>query len=217
MGEVSTTGWRHYYLVALALKETLPFLLLLSLALALAWRRPEWLDDAALVLPAALILLAFSLARLQIGVRYVLPAIPFLAVFAAGLWRDRRPALRGVVVALAAWHVVAAARACPDFIPYFNELAGGSENGYRYLGDSNLDWGQNVSEATAYAREHGLALEPEILPASGGVVVSATRLQGIYEPEKYRVLREEYDPVGHVGYAYLVYDLARNRRAPRAP
>jgi hypothetical protein len=146
-----------------------------------------------------------------------MPALPFLAVFAAGLYRSAGPALRLVVVALAAWHVVAAARACPYFIPYFNELAGGSANGYRYLGDSNLDWGQNLSEAQAYARAHGLALEPEVLPASGGVIVSATQLQGIYEPEKYRVLREEYDPVGHVGYAYLVYDLARNRRTPRAP
>jgi hypothetical protein len=217
MGEVSATGWRHYYLVALALKETLPFLMLLSLALLLAWRRQEWLDDLALLVPAALVLVAFSVARLQIGVRYVLPALPFLAVFAAGLLRGARPPLRLAVAALAAWHVFAAARACPYFIPYFNELAGGSANGYRFLGDSNLDWGQNESQAQVYAREHGLALDPEALPVTGRVVVSASRLQGTYDPDRYRVLREEYDPVGHVGYAYLVYDLARNRRPPRAP
>jgi 4-amino-4-deoxy-L-arabinose transferase-like glycosyltransferase len=217
MGEVSSRGFRRYYVVALGLKETLPLLLLLLLALALAWRREEWLDDAAILVPAALVLVAFSLARLQIGVRYVLPAIPFLAMFAAGLWRDARATLRLAVVALAAWHVVAAARACPYFIPYFNELAGGSANGYRYLGDSNLDWGQNQSEAEVYARDRGLPLDPDVLPAAGGVVVSATRLQGTFEPDRYRVLREEYDPVGNVGYAYLVYDLDQNRRALRAP
>lgn len=217
MGEVSSTGWRHYFLVALALKETLPFLLLLAVSLVLVWRREEWLDDLALLVPAAFVLVAFSLGRVQIGVRYVLPALPFLAVFAAGLYRRARPAGRLAVVALAAWHVVAAVRACPRFIPYFNELAGGSQNGYRYLGDSNLDWGQNHSEAAAFARAHGLPLEPQPLPASGGVIVSATRLQGTFDRETYRVLREEYDPVGHVGYAYLIYDLGRNRRAPRAP
>jgi 4-amino-4-deoxy-L-arabinose transferase-like glycosyltransferase len=220
LGEVSRTGWRHYYLVALAVKESVPFLILLLVSLALAWRREELADDLALLIPVGLVLLAFSLGHLQIGVRYVLPALPFLAVFACGLYRRVGTASRAAFVALVAWHGITAVRACPHYIPYFNELVGGPANGYRYLGDSNLDWGQNDSEARAFAAAHGLVLNPRPVPASGGLVVSATRVQGIAARDRqtYRVLREEYDPVGHVGYAYLIYDLSRNRRLPaRAP
>jgi len=213
-GEVSRTGWRHYFLVALALKETVPFLILLAVSLARAWRRGRRLDDLALLLPAGLFFVAFSLGGVQIGVRYVLPALPFVAVLAAGLVRDLRPVGRAAVLVLVAWHAMSAVRACPHFIAYFNELAGGPENGYRYLGDSNLDWGQNRSQAQVFAWANRLPFEPPALPASGRLVVSATRLQGTFDRETYRVLREQYDPVGHVGYAYLVYDLARNRRRP---
>ncbi|HFC11246.1 MAG TPA: hypothetical protein ENJ56_00275, partial [Anaerolineae bacterium] len=32
----------------------------------------------------------------------------------------------------------------PDFLAYFNLLAGGADNGWKLLGDSNLDWGQDL-------------------------------------------------------------------------
>ena len=41
------------------------------------------------------------------------------------------------------------------------------------------------------------------------------RLVGIGDPETYRVLREQYEPVGNVGYNWLIYDLARKRGSAR--
>lgn len=214
LGEVSRTGWPHYFVVALILKETLPFLGLLAFSLLVGWRRQELFDDLCLVLPALLFFAAFSAGRVQMGIRYVLPALPLLAVFMSGAVRSGRPRLKAAASILVAWHALASVRACPSYIAYFNELAGGSGNGYRYLGDSNLDWGQDRSQAVAFAHRNGFAFEPAVLPASGGVVVSASRLQGIPDRDTYRVLRDQYDPVGNVGYAYLVYDLGRPR--PRA-
>ncbi len=43
----------------------------------------------------------------------------------------------------------------PDYLAYFNELAGGSSNGYRWLVDSNLDWGQDLPGLQRYVEEHG--------------------------------------------------------------
>jgi 4-amino-4-deoxy-L-arabinose transferase-like glycosyltransferase len=217
LGEVSRTGWAHYFVVALALKETLPFLVLLAFSLLFGWRRREVFDDLCLVLPALLFFAAFSMGRVQMGIRYVLPALPLLAVFMSGVARSGRPALKAAAIILIAWHAVASVRACPSYIAYFNELAGGPGNGYKYLGDSNLDWGQNRSQALAFAHRNGFVFEPAVLPASGVVVVSASRLQGIPDRDTYRVLRERYDPVGNVGYAYLVYDLGRERRQAETP
>jgi len=43
---------------------------------------------------------------------------------------------------LGVWYVVGTLSVFPHYLAYFNELVGGPRNGYRYLVDSNLDWGQ---------------------------------------------------------------------------
>ena len=214
MGELRATGWWYYFLAALLLKETIPFLLLLAASLiAFPWRRAGR-EELLLLLPPILFFACFSLGKVQIGIRYVLPAFPFLAIFASSLARLRGRRARPVLAVLLAWHAAAAVVACPDFIAYFNELAGGPENGYRWLADSNLDWGQNRTRMEAYALQHHIPVEPDVLPGAGLVVVRVNRLVGIGDPETYRVLREDYDPVGNVGYNWLIYDLGRKRAVP---
>jgi 4-amino-4-deoxy-L-arabinose transferase-like glycosyltransferase len=214
MGEVSREGWWQYFLVALAVKETIPCLLLLVASLiAFRWKQAGR-EELLLLLPAVLFFGAFSLGRAQIGIRYVLPAFPFLFIFASSLARLRARWSRIAAFVLLAAHAAAAVRARPDFIAYFNELAGGPANGYRWLADSNLDWGQNVTRMRAYARERGIAIEPDVLPATGLVAVRVNRLVGLGDPETYRMLREQYEPVDNVGYNWLIYDLARKRSGP---
>ena len=214
MGQLSRNGWWYYFLVALAVKETIPCLLLLVVGLmAFRWKQAGR-KELLLLLPALLFFVVFSLGRVQIGIRYVLPAFPMLFVFASSLARLQQRWTRVAVGILLAAHAAASLRASPDFIAYFNEIAGGSRNGYRWLADSNLDWGQNRTRVQAYAREHGIQVEPDVLPPNGVVVVRANRLVGIGDPETYRVLREQYDPVGNVGYNWLIYDLAKKRAAP---
>jgi 4-amino-4-deoxy-L-arabinose transferase-like glycosyltransferase len=213
MGELSRTGWWYYFLVALAVKETIPCLALLAASLAaFPWKRAGR-EELLLLLPAALFFAVFSLGRVQIGIRYVLPALPLLFIFASSLARDRTRRGGIVIGLLAAAHAASAARASPDFIAYFNELVGGPASGYRWLADSNLDWGQNRTRVQAYARQRGIAIEPDVLPATGLVIVRVNRLVGLGDAESYRLLREQYEPVGNVGYNWLVYDLARRRGA----
>jgi hypothetical protein len=52
--------------------------------------------------------------------------------------------------------VSAAAAAWPHYLAYFNEFAGGSANGYRYLVDSNLDWGQDLKGLKAFMDRRGI-------------------------------------------------------------
>jgi 4-amino-4-deoxy-L-arabinose transferase-like glycosyltransferase len=218
MGEVSSRGSRWYYLVALALKETLPFLLLLAAAfVSLRWSALSWRDEAVLLLPPLLFFVVFSLGSVQIGVRYVLPALPFLFVFCARLLRAPFARVRFLQPALAgllAGHALATLRGGPDYLAYFNVLAGGPAGGWRYLGDSNLDWGQNRTRAEEYARRTGAAFEPLLLPAHGRVVLSTNRVQGFMDPPRYRLLRDEYAPSERVGWNWFVYDLDRDRRFP---
>lgn len=43
---------------------------------------------------------------------------------------------------------------CPYFIPYFNEIAGGSGNAYKYFSDSSVDWGQDLVRLHQYVEDH---------------------------------------------------------------
>jgi hypothetical protein len=44
-------------------------------------------------------------------------------------------------------------QACPDYLAYFNEPAGGAEGGRHVLGDSNLDWGQDLPALASWMDE----------------------------------------------------------------
>ena len=44
--------------------------------------------------------------------------------------------------------------AYPNYLPFFNLLAGGSRGGLRLLSDSNLDWGQDLPLLAAWQRSH---------------------------------------------------------------
>jgi hypothetical protein len=56
-------------------------------------------------------------------------------------------------------------RVHPNYLGYFNELAGGPSGGWRYLVDSNLDWGQDLRALKQWMDDHGVA--PAVRDASG--------------------------------------------------
>ncbi|HWP65040.1 MAG TPA: glycosyltransferase family 39 protein [Candidatus Limnocylindria bacterium] len=159
-GEWSQTGWWHYYLVALVLKTPLATLVLLLGGLGvMAARRFRGRGDLWVLLPPLVLLyiLSFHYGK-NYGIRYLLPAFPFLLLI-AGTAVDallRRGLLgRAVVGALVAWQVAASLLAAPHHLAYFNELVGGPEAGRRYLLDSNVDWGQDLGALAAYLRARG--------------------------------------------------------------
>ncbi len=54
------------------------------------------------------------------------------------------------------WQACSALSIQPYYLAYFNELVGGPENGYRYLVDSNLDWGQDLPALRDYMTAQGV-------------------------------------------------------------
>ena len=160
LGELSDTGWRSYYLVAFAVKNTPGFLVALALAAAIGltqWRCRgvawHWL------LPAVILFVAVSIGRIDIGERYLLPVYPYAILLAASAvprilsWRGGGLVLAGVL----AFHAVPSLLVMPrGYLTYFNVLAGGPDHGHRVLADSNLDWGQDLPRLKAWMERKGL-------------------------------------------------------------
>ncbi len=154
MGQTRPAGHPLYFVAALALKIpiTLQLLLLAGLAAGLA-RRATRSTVWFLALPPAIYVTAASLSTLQLGVRLVLPALPFgllIAGFAVRwLLESRRPVLMGVVAAAVALESLPA---YPSGIGFVNRWAGTPHQAVRYIGDSNLDWGQGLPELSEFVR-----------------------------------------------------------------
>ena len=167
LGELSDTGWRSYYLVAFAVKNTPGFLLALAAAAVLAWRTRAVRTPAAgrvspawhWLVPAVLVFAAVSFGRIDIGERYLLPVYPYAILLAASAVPPVRAWPRGGVVLLAvlALHAVPSLLSAPrGYLTYFNALAGGAGGGHRVLVDSNLDWGQDLPRLEQWMAKNGL-------------------------------------------------------------
>jgi 4-amino-4-deoxy-L-arabinose transferase-like glycosyltransferase len=164
MGMYAKKGWWYYFPVAFALKSTLPFLFL-SLA-SLVWATDQTIrkrDRRFLIflVPFAIYTVFVMLSPINIGVRYYLPAYPFLFILGGALL-DRVIRAKGsagraglaATIVLLVWTGVEAARSYPHYMSYMNQVASGRPHWW-YLSDSNVEWGDDVKELAAYLRARG--------------------------------------------------------------
>ena len=156
-GHFSSHGFPSYFLVALALKLPLPLSLLAlgGVVLAVLRRRDGWAWIGLGSAFAAIIGIA-TWKAFGIGVRLVLPAVPFIVVAAAcaAAWlAEGGRGARGVRAELRLWSVAGSVQAGRHPLSWFNELAGGSEHGIAWLDDSNVDWGDQLIELRAWLAE----------------------------------------------------------------
>jgi hypothetical protein len=157
-----------YYLYAIALKAPLALIAAAVVGLGVTIiRRVPIRERAFLLLPPSAFLAGYSLMSFNIGIRYMLPLMPFVYVLAGIGLAAMATRWKGAVVsaALCAWLVVAAAGIYPDHLSYFNEVAcastprdigldGGSRCGPRWLDDSNVDWGQGLKQLRQWVDAH---------------------------------------------------------------
>jgi len=162
MGMHSSTGWWYYFLVVCLVKIPVAILILLA-GLVLARRKlgMSWRpDELYLVAPFVLMFIYLSFFNtIQNGFRYLLPVYPLLFIWLGnyGVVLRRGVLARIAVGFLAAWTIVGSLRTWPDYLAYFNEFVGGAGNGYHWLGDSNVDWGQDLKELKSFMVQRGIA------------------------------------------------------------
>lgn len=141
-----------YYPLAWALKTPIALqALLLAGVLACRWRKAG--AAAAFLWGSAVFYLAAAVfSNYHLGIRHLLPAMPFFILgggFALARWRSR-----WAIAALLGLLAIPSLLVFPQGISYFNEWAGGPANGWRYLADSNIDWGQNFPELGEWSRRN---------------------------------------------------------------
>jgi len=222
LGDISNTGWRSYFPIAFLIKTPIATMILILLGAVASIKYHDRRTKSPLAVGLVVFLVVYVMAmltsRINIGHRHLTPIYPLLFILAGACarWATHR-AGRVIIASMIVWLVGANAWIYPQYLSYFNELVGGPSQGYKYLADSNVDWGQDMLRLSDYMKAESLGADEvklawfgmvdpsvygvdcEMLPSSapfgkpaslvgGTYIVSVTQLLGVYARE----VRDDY-------------------------
>jgi hypothetical protein len=160
------TTWPHYFVMTTLYKTPVPMLVffVVTLCATFWWSRKTWTRETLLIVGMLIYFGAASFSGMNIGHRHILPVIPMAFIFVSkipGRLRLKRQVnsimLKAGFGLLLAWYACGAVSIYPNYLAYFNEIAGGPANGPEHLTDSNIDWGQDLIMLRNYMDEHNIA------------------------------------------------------------
>ena len=157
-GERFQGGRWDYFLGLLMMKTPIPVMIVFVIAiLGLLKKAPLPKRESMFLLSYPLLLIVFLSwgDRRQIGLRALMSATPLMAVWMSAMLAHtlpRRWLIPSVSILVIGLGVIST-WAYPDHLAYFNTWVGGSQNGYRYVSDANLDIGQDLIALSEYLRE----------------------------------------------------------------
>ncbi len=208
MGKYAEHGFWYYFFVAILIKTPIPLLLLFLLCVMLLFTSilsgKQKRGALFLLIPVLLLLVLVSFFNnLNIGLRHILPIYPFLIVLASAsiLFFKNNQNRQVVLCILLIWYVVSAVFVAPDYLSYFNELIGGSKYGYRYLIDSNIDWGQGAKAVKEYMEKSEVPISREVgcTYTPGKFIFPANDLVGLGGPNDCLKWLREQTPERAIG------------------
>lgn len=238
LGDRKTKGWWYFFPVVLLTKTPLAFIFLTGIGFFFVFRSLIFGDINPVATPALISLAILCLSMLgsvNNGLRQILSIYPLLAIV-AGYSASRlltlkiklRPVGLGLIAILFSWQLVSSFAAHPDYLAYFNVLAGNHPEEISV--DSDLDWGQDLKRLSQTLKQRniteikikyngsgGINLEQFHLPQmgelkpyqreSGWIAISIYHLKlGTGEPpyDQFSWL-EDYQPVENVGKSIRLY------------
>jgi len=235
-GQYSKTGWWYYFPAAMLIKVPVP--LLIGSTTLLLWAAAKFYQQLTtlkkqklfniqlkpnhifIIVPAFFVLLSMK-SSINLGIRHILILFPFiylgLGILAQKTIKSQSKILAPVIL-LVVWYIYSSISIYPHYLEYFNEIAGGPENGYKYLLDSNLSWAQDDLYVEDYInnlpKTTPVYKNPESEIEKGIVVIDVDRLMGrdtnkredtawLREP----FLNEEIEPIDRIAHTYMVFEI----------
>jgi hypothetical protein len=263
MGMISASGWWYYFPVVYFLKIPLAFHILTTISLLSVVyfiKKPFWVKplekikeyllshftEFSMVVFLAIYWFTSIYGNLNIGIRHILPVLPFTYVLVslglvAVMERIKKPAFKKAAIfllgLLISRYIASSVSTYPYYLSYFNEIGGGIDNGYKYVVDSNYDWGQDLKRLAKFVEENNIEkikvnyfgggdlryylgdkqewLDDKSGPQKGWIAISATLLQGgrgnpvegFSQPTGYFKWLDSYTPFARVGKSIFIYHI----------
>lgn len=165
-GHLTSHGEWWYYPGSFLAKSTLVVLLVLLFGLIYVPRNlkrgHDLFSDSKIYILAPIIIFGIlaMISRYDLGLRTLFIIFPFIFILIGYLvsqaLKSRSPKTSWWLWAAAVYYGFTIVSAFPNYLAYSNELFGGRTHSYRYLADSNLDWGQGLKQLKIYAAKHNI-------------------------------------------------------------
>ena len=181
--------------------------------------------------------------NLNIGLRHLFPIMPLAYLLVTKKVFDflrnkhvvTKRQLQVLFSILIIWIVLIPILNYPGYVSYFNETVGGSKNGYKYVTDSNVDWGQDLKRLQAFLQDNPQITKINVDYFGGGnpqytlgdkyvswwdskrpieagwYAISVNSLQtSIYDkvnktPETNYAWTQQFEPVDMIGNSIMIY------------
>jgi len=206
MGERSLKGWWYYFIIAFLIKVPIPLIILLVMAISI--RNKGKLN---LIIPILSLTLPFILfTNSNPGIRYLLPIFPFLYIYVSDLANSKKMVFNSILWLLIGWFAVGSIIIHPHYLAYFNEFIGGPKNGYKYLADSNIDWGQDRFLVIKFLQNNPDVIMNPIEPSTGRFLINANNLNDVFAIQEKHKWLKLFNPIGNIGYSWLLYDVKQD-------
>ena len=184
-GQVTNQSFRAYFPLVFLIKESLPLLILLLFSIAVgltillkknlpSFPKKIWTNikdyfdghiaEFSMLSFIALYWYVSITGNLNIGLRHLFPTLPFMyiliakevTIFGNRAAKKYQKYFWTIVLLLVAWLAAEVAFAYPNYLAYFNETVGGPKNGYKYVTDSNVDWGQDLKRLEKFVSDNNI-------------------------------------------------------------
>jgi len=177
LGKMANWSYRSYFPVIYLLKIPVAFHILTLTTLLLLISQKFKKDQATIkekieshftefsMLVFLLIYWSTSiLGNLNLGIRHLLPVFPFtyilVSLYLVGfIEKIKKPTLKKASISFISlclvWYAGSSLINYPYYISYFNEIVG-TDNGYKYVVDSNYDWGQDFKRLVEWVDENNI-------------------------------------------------------------
>jgi hypothetical protein len=231
-GNYNPDGWRYYYIIVFLLKTSFSVLILLVIAVLFSrGLKKDRMSELFITIPVILLMMLTMLSVLQLGVRYILPIYPFLFVYISKIANVsiqgnkefiQRRLVYILILFLGFCHLFSSVKVFPHYLPYFNILAGGPSNGYKYLTRVNTDLGQEIKGLAKYLDRNDIRsvkisywgfAPPEIYNINYLPINDKEKEmpeQDVYAISVHQIDRykwaKEYKPKCMIGHAIFIYD-----------
>ena len=214
----------YYYIIILLFKVPIPYILLTILGfIAVTINKYKSKIYYFFIIPPVLIFLTFSfLTDRQLGIRYIIPIFPYIALLATYAFRkiysQKKIIFHSGLYFIIILILFENMKIYPDYLAYFNQFIGSETNSRFYFADSNLDWGQDLPGLKKWIKNNNKPeiyliyygpTNPELYQIKNSkkpkyIAVSVTMM---YYHSQSKIMQKirQITPVGNIGYSIYIY------------
>ena len=244
IGQMSQKSFHWFFPVAWIIKTPIPIILLFfsTIVLMLRLQAKKLLDKKQswillmLITPFLLYWFFSVVGSLNLGIRHLIPTVPFLLLmigFLISYFINYNRHFLYLFIGIAIVNVFSVYSNFPHFLSYFNESVPKSQR-YQYMIDSSLDWGQDLLRLKKYVADNHIQdikvdyfggskasfYMPESIPlhvsdgpTTGWLAISASfyqssKLKAKFEHEQSYAWLDKFTPVTIIGDSILVYHIS---------